>query len=331
MRVWHGLDQVSPEFGPAVVTIGNFDGVHRGHQEVLAHAKARAAELGGLPVVALTFDPHPMTVLRPERAPAMLSRAEERAELLIRYGADAVLILPFSKEVSGWSPEEFIERVLVGALHAKAIVVGENFRFGHKAAGHVDTLVAAGAKDGFQVEGLGLAGDAQPWSSTYIRERIAEGDVEAAADALGRPLRVTGVVVEGDKRGRELGYPTANIPADPTAAVPLDGVYAGWLTVLEPAAGGQSPCYPAPPPQSAYGEPLPAAISVGSNPTFDGVDRRVESYVLDRDDLELYGARIAVDFVARLRGTQIRFDTIDELLVQMKADVDGARRILTGN
>ena len=193
MRVWHGLDQVSPEFGPAVVTIGNFDGVHRGHQEVLAHAKARAAELGGLPVVALTFDPHPMTVLRPDRAPAMLSRAEDRAELLIRYGADAVLILPFSKEVSGWSPEEFIERVLVGALHAKAIVVGENFRFGHKAAGHVDTLVAAGAKDGFQVEGLSLAGDAQPWSSTYIRERIAEGDVEAASEALGRPLRVTGV------------------------------------------------------------------------------------------------------------------------------------------
>ncbi|MGY4770208.1 bifunctional riboflavin kinase/FAD synthetase [Kribbella sp. CWNU-51] len=320
MRVWHGLDQVSPDFGPTVVTIGNFDGVHRGHQEVLAHARARAAELGGLPVVALTFDPHPMVVLRPDRAPAMLSRPEERAGLLTDYGADAVLILPFTKDVSGWSPEEFIDRVLVHALHAKAVVVGENFRFGHKAAGHVDTLVAAGAKAGFQVEGLSLAGDRQPWSSTYIRERIAEGDVEAAAEALGRPLRVTGVVVEGDKRGRELGYPTANIPADATAAIPLDGVYAGWLTVLEPAPGAPS-----------YDEPLPAAISVGSNPTFDGVDRRVESYVLDRDDLELYGARIAVDFVARLRGSQIRFETIDELLVQMKADVDGARRILTQN
>ncbi|TCO23480.1 riboflavin kinase/FMN adenylyltransferase [Kribbella steppae] len=325
MRVWHGLDEVEPEFGPSVVTIGNFDGVHRGHQEVLAHAKARAAELGGLPVVALTFDPHPMVVLRPDRAPAMLSEPEGRAELLGNHGADAVLILPFDKDVAGWSPEEFIERVLVGTLHAKAVVVGENFRFGHKAAGHVDTLVAAGATHGFQVEGLSLAGlsmtaDGQPWSSTYIRGRIAEGDVEAAAEALGRPLRVTGVVVEGDKRGRELGFPTANIPADPQAAIPLDGVYAGWLTVLDPAEG--APAYP---------EPLPAAISVGSNPTFDGVDRRVESYVLDRDDLELYGARIAVDFVARLRGSQIRFDSIDELLVQMKADVDGARRILTGN
>jgi riboflavin kinase/FMN adenylyltransferase len=320
MRVWHGLDQVSPEFGPTVVTIGNFDGVHRGHQEVLAHAKALAAELGGLPVVALTFDPHPMRVLRPDHAPQMLSEPEERAELLTRYGADAVLILPFTKEVSSWPPDEFIDRVLVRTLHAKAVVVGENFRFGHKAAGHVDTLIAAGAEAGFQVEGLSLAGDEQPWSSTYIRERIAEGDVEAAAAALGRPLRVTGVVVEGDKRGRELGYPTANIPADPTAAIPLDGVYAGRLTVLEPAPGAPS-----------YDEPLPAAISVGSNPTFDGVDRRVESYVLDRDDLELYGARVAVDFVARLRGTQIRFDTIDELLVQMKADVDQARRVLTQN
>jgi len=320
MRVWHGLDEVGADFGPSVVTIGNFDGVHRGHQEVLAHAKARAAELGGLPVVALTFDPHPMMVLRPDRAPLMLSEPEERAALLGRHGADAVLILPFDKEVSNWPPDEFIDRVLVRTLHAKAVVVGENFRFGHKAAGHVDTLVAAGAEAGFQVEGLSLAGGEQPWSSTYTRERIAEGDVEAAAEALGRPLRVTGVVVEGDKRGRELGYPTANIPADPRAAVPLDGVYAGWLTVLEPAPGAP-----------AYDEPLPAAISVGSNPTFDGVDRRVESYVLDRDDLELYGARIAVDFVARLRGSQIRFDSIDELLVQMKADVDGARRILTGN
>ncbi|MFI5708162.1 bifunctional riboflavin kinase/FAD synthetase [Kribbella sp. NPDC051620] len=318
MHVWHGLGEVDPGFGPSVVTIGNFDGVHRGHQEVLRHAKARAAELGGLPVVAMTFNPHPMAVLRPGHAPAMISAPTQRAELLGAAGADAVLILPFDQDVSNWSPEEFIDRVLVKTLHAKAVVVGENFRFGHKAAGHVDTLVAAGAAAGFQVEGLSLAGDAQPWSSTYIRDLIAKGDVEGAAAALGRPLRVTGVVIEGDKRGRELGYPTANIPALPGAAVPLDGVYAGWLTVLERAPGAPR-----------YAEPLPAAISVGSNPTFDGVDRRVESYVLDRDDLELYGSKVAIDFVTRLRGTQIRFDTIDDLLVQMKLDVDGARRILT--
>jgi riboflavin kinase/FMN adenylyltransferase len=319
MRVWHGLDEVGPDYGPSVVTIGNFDGVHRGHQEVLEHARARAERLGGLPVVALTFNPHPMAVLRPDKAPATISEPEERAQLLCDAGADAVLILPFDKETSTWSPQEFIDRVLVGTLHAKAVVVGENFRFGHKAAGHVDTLVGAGAAAGFEVEGLALRGEDQPWSSTYIRELIAVGDVERVATALGRPLRVIGTVVEGDKRGRELGYPTANIPAESGSAIPLDGVYAGRLTVLEPAPGGP-----------AYGEAFPAAISVGSNPTFDGIDRRVESYVLDRDDLELYGARVAVDFVARLRGSQIRFDTIDELLVQMKTDVDQARRLLTG-
>lgn len=318
MRVWHGLDEVGADFGPSVVTIGNFDGVHRGHQEVLAHARARAAELGGLPVVALTFDPHPMAVLHPEHAPAAITAPAERAELLAAAGADAVLILPFDRDVACWSPQEFIDRVLVGTLHAKAVVVGENFRFGHKAAGHVDTLIAAGRQAGFEVEGLALAGDRQPWSSTNIRALIAEGDVEGAAEALGRPLRITGVVVEGDKRGRELGYPTANLPVPAGLAVPLDGVYAGWLTVLEPAPGAP-----------AYDEPLPAAISVGTNPTFDGLDRRVESYVLDRDDLVLYGARIAVDFVARLRGSQIRFESIDDLLVQMKADVDAARRILS--
>lgn len=320
MLVWHSLDEVGPDFGPSVVTIGNFDGVHRGHQEVLAHARQQAEARGGLPVVALTFHPHPMQVLRPGHGPATITESAERAELLGKAGADAVLVLPFDRDVAAWSPQEFIDRVLVGALKAKAVVVGENFRFGHKAAGHVDTLIEAGTANGFDVEGLALAGDGaeQPWSSTYIRAKIAEGDVEAAAEALGRPLRVTGVVIEGDKRGRELGYPTANIPAAPDAAVPLDGVYAGWLTVLEPAPGAPS-----------YGERLPAAISVGSNPTFDGVDRRVESYVLDRDDLELYGSKVAVDFVARLRGSQIKFESIDDLLVQMKADVDGARTLLS--
>jgi len=243
----------------------------------------------------------------------MLSRPEERAGLLTGYGADAVLILPFTKEVSGWSPEEFIDRVLVGALHAKAVVVGENFRFGHKAAGHVDTLVAAGAKDGFQVEGLSLSGDGQPWSSTYIRERIAEGDVEAAAEALGRPLRVTGVVVEGDKRGRELGYPTANIPADATAAIPLDGVYAGWL--LRPSLG------------ESEQRVLPAAVSIGTNPTFDGTSRRVEAYVLDRTDLDLYGERVVLELVQRLRPT-LRFESVDRLVEQMRLDVQECREVL---
>lgn len=313
MRVWRGLAEVDPGLGSTVVTIGNFDGVHRGHQEVLAHARALTERLGGLPVVVLTFDPHPMVVVRPDRAPAAITTVEERATLLTEQGADAVLVLPFDEEVSRWSPEEFIDRVLVRALHAKAVVVGENFRFGHKAAGHVDTLREAG----LEVESLTLEGPGgRPWSSTYVRERVAEGDVVAAAEALGRPLRVTGVVVEGDHRGRELGFPTANVPALPGTAVPADGVYADWLTVQKQVPGNP-----------AYEGRLPAAISVGTNPTFDGHDRRVESYVLDRDDLELYGARVAVDFVERLRG-QVKFESIDELISQMKADVDAARKIL---
>ncbi len=316
-----GVAALPGDLGPTVVTVGMFDGVHRGHRALLDRVAGEAAARD-LPAAAVTFDRHPLAVLRPGSEPPLLTTLDRKVELLAEAGMRAVLVLEFTRELSEVGAEAFAAEVLFGSLAARAVVVGENFRFGHKAAGHVDTLVAAGATYGFQVEGLSLAGlsltgDGQPWSSTYIRGRIADGDVEAAAEALGRPLRVTGVVVEGDKRGRELGFPTANIPADPRAAIPLDGVYAGWLTVLDPAEG--APAYP---------DRLPAAISVGSNPTFDGVDRRVETYVLDRDDLELYGARIAVDFVARLRGSQIRFDSIDELLVQMKADVDGARHVL---
>jgi riboflavin kinase/FMN adenylyltransferase len=319
MRVWHDLSEVDPDLGPTVVTIGNFDGVHRGHQAVLRHARAQAERLGGLPVVALTFHPHTMVVVRPDRAPAALTGPDERADLLGAAGADAVLVLPFTREVASWPPEEFIDRVLENALHTDVVVVGETFRFGNRAAGTVQTLIEAG----LTVEALPLEGDGgpehQPWSSTYVRERVAEGDVEAAAEALGRPMRVTGVVVEGDHRGHELGFPTANVPAEPAAAVPADGVYAGWLTVLDQVPGG--PAYP---------EPLPAAVSVGTNPTFDGLDRRVESHVLDRDDLELYGARVAVDFVSRLRG-QVRYDSIDDLVSQVKADIDACRQILTGS
>ena len=320
MQRWRGTEAAPGGWGRAVATIGVFDGVHRGHQQIIEHAVKRAGELGVQSVV-ITFDPHPAEVVRPGSHPAVLTEPARKAELIEALGVDVLCVIPFTAEFSRLPPEQFVHDALVEHLHTALIVVGENFRFGHKQAGDVDLLRRLGRTFGFGVEGAPLvAEEGTVFSSTYIRSCVDAGDVVAAARALGRPLRVTGVVVEGDKRGRELGYPTANIPADPTAAVPQDGVYAGWVTVLEAAPG--APSYP---------EPLPAAISVGSNPTFDGVDRRVESYVLDRDDLELYGARIAVDFVARLRGTQIRFDSIDELLVQMKADVDGARRILTGN
>ena len=199
-----------------------------------------------------------------------------------------------------------VREVLVDTVHAAAVVVGEGFRFGHRAAGDVPLLASLGGAHGFTVEGVPLLTDAHhPISSTWVRERVAEGDVAAAADALGRPHRVEGTVVRGDRRGRELGYPTANVAVDPGSAVPLDGVYAGWLVV----AGGS----------------LPAAISLGTNPTFGGVERRVEAYALDRDDLDLYDARVAVDFAARLRDTE-RFDSVDALIAEMAHDVAQTRK-----
>ncbi|GAB3197285.1 bifunctional riboflavin kinase/FAD synthetase [Nocardioides hungaricus] len=310
MQIWRSLDEVPDDLGSTVVVIGNFDGVHLGHRHVVSRAR-EIADDRGLSVVAVTFDPHPMAVLRPEHAPTTLTSLEVRAELLGAAGADAVLAMPFDRDVASWSPEEFVERVLVGGLRANAVVVGANFRFGHRAAGDVGTLRELGKRQGFTAEGIPLDGGPQVWSSTYVRMSLAAGDVAGAAEALGRPYAVRGTVVEGDKRGRELGFPTANVPADALTAVPPDGVYAGWLR------------------RTDTGEVLPAAISVGTNPTFDGVrDRRVESYVLDRTDLELYGVEVEVSFVDRLRG-MVAFDSVGALVEQMKADVDRARELLT--
>lgn len=310
MRVWRSLDQVPADLGRTVVVIGNFDGVHLGHQHVIARA-GEIARAAGVPLVAVTFDPHPMAVLRPDHAPLNLTGIEARTVLLGRAGADDVLVLPFSKEVAAWSPQEFISRVLVDGLHAQAVVVGANFRFGARAAGDVTTLSAAGWDAGFTVEGIDLDGGPQVWSSTYVRTCLLAGDVEGAAEALGRPYSVTGVVVKGDQRGRELGFPTANVPTQGIAA-PADGVYAGWLRRLDHPEEG----------------PLPAAISVGTNPTFDGErERRVEAYVLDRTDLDLYGTEVEISFVAHLRG-MVAFEGIDALVETMKGDVVNARQIL---
>jgi riboflavin kinase/FMN adenylyltransferase len=240
-----------------------------------------------------------------------LTDVETRCELLGAAGADDVLVIPFSREIAVWTPLEFISRVLVDGLHARAVVVGANFRFGARAAGDVSTLAAAGADADFTVEGIALDGGPQVWSSTYVRTCLMAGDVEGAAEALGRPYAVSGIVVKGDQRGRELGFPTANVPTRDIAA-PADGVYAGWLARLDvPDA-----------------EPLPAAISVGTNPTFDGErERRVEAYVLDRTDLDLYGARVSISFVARLRG-MVAFEGIDALIETMKGDVVATRETL---
>ena len=292
--------------GPTVVAIGNFDGVHLGHREVLAAARATRP---GAPLVAVTFWPHPMVVLRPDAAPELLCDLAERIDLLRHAGADEVRVVEFTRRVADWSPQEFVEHVLA-PLHPATVVVGENFRFGRRALGTVDTLRELGAGT-FEVVVLPLVSDVAALSSSRVRHSLAVGDVEAAAGVLGRPFRYTGIVVMGDQRGRTLGYPTANLTVPEGHACPADGVYAGWLTCLE----------------KADAEPMPAAISVGTNPTFDGVERRVETYVLDRTDLELYGCRIGVDFITRLRG-QVKFDSMDDLIVQMDADVAAAHEVL---
>lgn len=265
---------------------------------------------GGLPLVVLTFWPHPLSVVRPGSAPLLLADLASRIELLKQSGAHEVRVVTFTPEVAHMTPEQFLER-FVFPLNPARIVVGENCRFGHKAAGDIGTLAELG-RGRFVVTPVPLETlEGSVTCSTLIRQAIAQGEVELAAEHLGRPFRARGVVVMGDQRGRELGFPTANLRMSPEMAVPEDGVYAGYVTRLDD-------------PQAA---PWPAAISVGSNPTFDGADRRVESYVLDRTDLELYGIEIAVDFTARLRG-QVKFDGVEALISQMRLDVELARELL---
>lgn len=294
-----------------VAIIGNFDGVHAGHRALVGRARAAATEPGDR-VVAVTFDPHPAAVLRPDRAPAALTTLQRRTELLLEQGADEVVVLSFTPVLASLSPEEFARMLREDPrIAADRVVVGENFRFGAKAAGDAGTLAEWGDRLGYAVEALPLAGgdDAHAWSSSRIREAISLGDMPAAAQMLGRPHRLEGTVVRGDQRGRVLGYPTANVEVPAAMAIPPDGVYAGWL--------------------SAAGEKLPAAVSIGTNPQFAGVERRVEAYALDRDDLELYGQTVAVDLVERLRGQQV-FDSVDGLIEQMGRDVAGARERLQG-
>jgi riboflavin kinase / FMN adenylyltransferase len=314
MQVWRDVAEIPAELGPTVVTIGNFDGVHLGHRHVIRRAHELSAERGAIPVVAVTFDPHPLTVVAPHLAPLPLSSMDDRLAMLGDAGADAVLVLHFTPTLAKVSAEDFVTDVLLDTLHADVVVVGENFRFGYRALGDVALLRSLCEPQGVAVAALPLDGSSgHSWSSTYIRACIAAGDVAAATEALGRPFMIRGYVVRGDQRGRELGYPTANVPVSITrTAVPADGVYAGWLHRLDEA---KAPYWP-------------AAISVGTNPTFDGTERKVESYVLDRTDLELYGVGVEVVFQARLR-EMVRFDSIDELVDQMKRDVDSARELLT--
>lgn len=318
MRRWRGVDAVPTDWGRSVVTIGVFDGVHRGHQSIIGAAASKASELGVRSVV-ITFDPHPAEVVRPGTHPAQLTTAERKAELIAELGVDALCVLPFTVELSRLAPAEFVYTVLVERLHAAAVVVGENFRFGHKAAGDVAALREFGQRFGFTASAAQLLteGDSfgsTAYSSTYIRACVAAGDVAAASTALGRPHRVDGVVVRGDRRGHQLGFPTANLEPAPNAAIPADGVYAGRIVDL----GGRR--------KAPSGLRVTSAISVGTNPTFAGTARTVEAFALDFDG-DLYGTHLGVEFVERLRG-QERFDRPDELVSAMDEDVRRTRKII---
>jgi riboflavin kinase / FMN adenylyltransferase len=288
------------------VTIGVYDGVHRGHQQTIGHAVKRAADLGVQSVV-VTFDPHPAEVVRPGSHPAVLTEAPIKAELIEALSVDAFCVIPFTSEFSRLSAEAFVHDVLVERLHAAVVVVGGNFRFGRKAVGDVALLRRLGRTFGYSVEEANLVGDGDAvFSSTYIRACVAAGDVARAAAALGRPHRLEGVVIRGDQRGRELGFPTANLLTARFAAVPADGVYAAWL--------------------NRGGDRLPAAVSIGTNPTFSGLQQRVEAHVLDFDG-DLYGERVALEFVTRLREMRA-YQGIDPLVAQIRDDVARCREIL---
>ena len=232
MHVWNGLAEVPADLRRSVVTLGNFDGVHRGHRAVLGQLVEQATSRDATSV-AVTFEPHPLAVLFPERAPTPLTSLAQRLELLAGSGLDAVLVMEFTVEFARLTPEEFVEQVFVEALHAGAVIVGEDTRFGWKNSGNVDTLRELGASHDFDVIVLADLGDGERWSSTMARAQLAEGDVEGAAVVLGRPPSVCGTVVHGDHRGRELGFPTANLGPIVEGLVPADGVYAGWLVRLD--------------------------------------------------------------------------------------------------
>ena len=287
-----------------VVVIGVFDGVHKGHQALLNRAKEIA---DGRSIIALTFDPHPTTVFAPDKAPTMLTTLADRVELLKIHNADQVAVIKFNEKFAAMPPEDFVTNVLVNQLHASTVIVGKNFTYGHKAAGNVESLIQSGKKDDFTVDVQELKADTEVISSSRIRALVVEGKVEKARELLSRPHRLDGVVVHGEKRGREIGYPTANLGKIEGQTIPADGVYAGWLTV-----GINF---------------WPAAISIGTNPTFEGNrGRQVEAYALDQQGLELYDKNASIEFGWYLRPT-LKFDSLDELLVQMKKDCDKAREL----
>ncbi|QNH96145.1 bifunctional riboflavin kinase/FAD synthetase [Corynebacterium anserum] len=329
MSIWYGLDRIPEELSAqgSVVTIGVFDGVHRGHQQLINAAVEKAKELD-IPSVMFTFDPHPTVIFRPDRVPALLGTVEDRARLALGLGIDHVVVVGFTSEIARWSPEEYVDNVLVDLLGARAVIVGENFTFGHQASGKPDTLRQLGRERDMEVTVIPLLNDdGHTISSTYIRERLEGGDVAAAREALGRPFSVRGEVTHGAGRGgRALGFPTANLYFQDKFALPSDGVYAGYLTVDSESQGNPTLDGAQTVGTMPVGCALPAAISVGTNPTFGHEPRSVESFVLDHD-ADLYGLNVTVQFLHRLRGMET-YTSLEELIDAINEDVARTRQML---
>lgn len=326
MDIWSGLDSVPADLQGSVVTIGVFDGLHRGHQSLIGEAKKQAEELG-VPCVMVTFDPHPIAVFLPGKEPTRLAPLDYRLNLAAECGVDAALVIDFTKELAGLSAEEYFTTMIVDTLHARSVVVGENFTFGVNGAGTESTMRELGQKFGVNVTIAPLLhDDDQRLCSTLVRDYLDQGEVERANWALGRRYAVRGEVVRGAGRGgKELGYPTANLYLPTSVALPADGVYAGWFTITDDREIDKEIS------RDIDGTMVPGvryqtAISVGTNPTFGDERRSVEAFILDQE-ADLYGHHVMVEFVGHLRD-MVKFNGVDELLDAMARDVTNARDIL---
>ncbi|MGM0412981.1 MAG: bifunctional riboflavin kinase/FAD synthetase [Pseudomonadota bacterium] len=306
MEVIRGLQNLRPAHRGSAVTIGNFDGVHRGHQAVLSQLEA-GARARDLPATLITFEPHPAEYFAPEAANARITRLREKVEVLRTQPVERVLCLKFDRRLAAMGPDEFIRRVLVEGLGTRYLVVGDDFRFGNRRAGTFETLEAAGAEHRFEVERTRTyALDGERVSSTRVRDALTAGELGTAAELLGRPYRLCGRVVHGDRRGRTIGFPTANVPLYRRKR-PLSGVYAVWFTV-------------------DGGAPRPAVANVGTRPTVDGTEPVLEVHLFDFDG-DLYGRPVSVEFVEKIRDER-RFDSLEALTAQIDADAAAARRRL---
>lgn len=321
MQVWRSLAEI-PDLGPAAVTLGNFDGVHRGHRAVLESMVAAARERGHV-ALAMTFDPHPKAVHDPAHPPELITGLDDRLARLAETGLDGVLVVRYTLDFSRQTPEQFVRDYLVAGMRAARVVVGRDTRFGRGNAGDVGTMRELGARLGFEVEiiddACAVSESGRRWSSTWVRELLEAGDLPAANDVLGREHRLRGEVIHGDARGREIGFPTANLDVE-AGMIPRHGVYAAWLRVLDGRGNARA--------HALRGERLPAAVSLGMNYTVGGTDLRVEAYVLDRDDLDLYGAEVALDLV-EWRRPMLDFGSLDALIAGLDEDVAWVRGALT--